>query len=100
MSISLFDWIYSLSFMCFFSLMIAIFIAFKKQKPQLVNRIGIAFLSLSIPIGLVLINYIFIGQDLWKIIMLIITLGQFLLQYLLDYLFKYDFQSNWKTYVP
>ncbi len=86
--------------MCFFSLMIAIFIAFKKQKPQLVNRIGIAFLSLSIPIGLVLINYIFIGQDLWKIIMLIITLGQFLLQYLLDYLFKYDFQSNWKTYVP
>ncbi len=86
--------------MCFFSLMIAIFIAFKKQKPQLVNRIGIAFLSLSIPIGLVLINYIFIGQDLWKIIMLIITLGQFLLQYLLDYLFKYDFQSNWKTHVP
>lgn len=100
MAISLFDWIYSISAMLFFSLMISIFIAVKKEKLDLVKKIGIAFLSLSIPITLVLINYILVGKELWIIVLIIITLGLFLAQLFLDFIFKYDFRENWKTHVP
>lgn len=101
MAISLFDWIYSISAMLFFSLIISIFIAVKKEKPDLVvKKIGIAFLSLSIPITLVLINYILVGKELWIIVLIIITMGLFLAQLFLDFIFKYDFRENWKTHVP
>lgn len=100
MAISLFDWTYSISAMLFFSLIISLFIAVKKDKLDLVKKLGVAFLSLSIPIALVLINYILVGKELWIIVLIIITLGLFLAQLLLDFIFKYDFRGNWKTHVP
>lgn len=100
MNISIFDWIFVISAILFYLLIIGVFIAVKKKKEKLIKYFGCLTILLAIPLAIVFINYLLIGKELWIIIFMAIIFGYLLAELLLDFVFKIDFRADWKKHVP
>ncbi|MCK4280925.1 MAG: hypothetical protein KAX10_02325 [Candidatus Lokiarchaeota archaeon] len=95
-----FDLLFVIIAITFNLLIIGIFIAGKRKQDKLRRWFGIVFVCLTIPLIIVFINYLFIGQELWIIICLVIILLYLFLELLLDLILKYDFRKKPITHVP
>jgi len=98
--VELFDWLFIISSMIFFSSVIGVFILTANNKTDKVKVFGVILFVLMLPIGAILINYIVIGKNLKLIIYVILILIYLLVEFLLDQVFKIDFRSKLSTHVP
>ena len=100
MSLSMYDELFVTSAIIFFLSTTGIFLSQKKGYNKLVRGFGIAMLSLTIPLALVFINYLLIGQELWVMIYLVIIFAYFLVELLLDFVFHFEFRKKPSTHIP
>ncbi len=96
----LFDWIFIISSLVFFSSIISVFILKANDKEDKVKVFGIILFIMIFPIILVKINYIIVGRDGRFIIFLSLILIYLVLEFLLDQVFKIDFRSKTSRHVP
>lgn len=96
----MFDLLFVIIAIAFNLLIIGIFISGKRKQDKLRRWFGIVFVCLAIPLIIVFINYLIIGQELWIIICLVIILLYLFLELLLDLILKYDFRKKPITHVP
>jgi len=96
----LFDWLFIISSLIFFSSIICVFILTANDKTDKVKVFGVILFVLMFPIILILINYITIGKDSRLIIFLILILIYLLVEFLLDTVLKIDFRSKLSRHVP
>ena len=96
----LFDWIFIISSLVFFSSIICVFILTANDKEDKVKVFGIILFVMIFPLILVLINYIIVGRNVRFIIFLSLILTYLVLEFLLDQVFKIDFRSKTSQHVP
>jgi len=96
----LFDWIFIISSIIFFSSIICVFILTANDKEDKVKVFGIILFIMILPIILLMINYIIIGRDMKLIIYLILILIYLMLEFLLDQVLKINFRSKTSRHVP
>lgn len=96
----LFDWIFIISGMIFFSSVIGVFILTANNKTDKVKVFGVILFVLILPIIAILVNYIIIGKDVKLVIYVILILIYLIVEFLLDQVFKIDFRSKPSTHVP
>jgi len=96
----LFDWIFIVSSLVFFSSIICVFILTANDKTDKVKVFGIILFVMIFPIILILINYIIIGTNIRMIIFLILILFYLMVEFLLDMVLKIDFRSKTSRHVP
>lgn len=95
----LFDWIFIISGIVFFSSVICVFILTANDKEDKVKMFGIILFMMIFPLILVLIKYCIIG-DVRFIIFLSLILIYLVLEFLLDQVFKIDFRSKLSRHIP
>ncbi|MHA2034909.1 MAG: hypothetical protein ACW98X_00660 [Promethearchaeota archaeon] len=98
--ISFYDWIFFISGVIFFISIIGIFISASKENEKLLLRIGVIIISLLIPLIIVFIDYLVIGQELMRIIYIVIIFVYLIVELLLDFILKIDFRTKTSTHVP
>jgi len=96
----LFDLIFVVTAVTFNLLIAGIFIAQKQAKIELVRRLGITWLLLSIPLTVVYVRYWMLSKAAWIMIYFSFILFYMLVEWLLDYVFKYDFRAQKRTHIP
>ena len=95
----LFDWIFIISGLVFFSSIIFVFILTANNKEDKVKVFGIILFVMIFPLIPVLIKYIIL-EDLRLIISHILILIYLAIEFLLDQVFKIDFRSKPSRHVP
>ena len=98
--ISSYDWIFFISGVIFFISIIGIFISAARENEKLLRRIGVIIISLLIPLIIVFINYLVIGQELMRIIYIILIFIYLIIELLLDFILKIEFRDKTSTHVP
>lgn len=84
-----------------FNLLITgIFLAQKKERPELIRIFSILWLSLAIPLGVVFTHYLIVGRDLWVLVYLGFIFLYIIVELLLDYVLKIEFRKKWITHAP
>jgi hypothetical protein len=96
----LFDWLFIISGIIFFSSIIGVFILMANDKSNNVKVFGVILAVLMLPLIAILINYIAIGKGLNFIIYLVFILLYLVVEFLLDMVFKIDFRSKPSRHVP
>lgn len=96
----LFDWVFIISSLVFFSSIICVFILTANDKTDKVKVFGIILFVMILPITLILINYIIIGTNIRMVIFLILILFYLVVEFLLDMVLKIDFRSKTSRHVP
>ncbi|NHJ19554.1 MAG: hypothetical protein EAX91_01330 [Candidatus Lokiarchaeota archaeon] len=99
MLMDLFDWIFIISGIVFFSSIICVFILTANDKEDKVKIFGIILFIMIFPLISVLIKYSIVG-DLRFIIFLILILSYLVIEFLLDQVFKIDFRSKLSRHIP
>ncbi|MHA1727306.1 MAG: hypothetical protein ACTSWY_01080 [Promethearchaeota archaeon] len=68
---------------------------------KLVRIVGITFLSISLPIAIILLTIMIIEEVILNyIVFAILILLYILLEILYDYILKIEFRTNWKLLLP
>ena len=98
--VDLCGWIFFISGVIFFISIIGIFISAAREKEKLLRGIGVIIISLMIPLIIVFINYLVIGQEVMRIIYLIVIFVYLIVELLLDFILKIDFRDKTSTHVP
>ncbi len=96
----LFDWLFIISGLIFFSSIIGAFILMANDKLKEVKVFGVILAVLMLPIIAILINYITIGKDVKLIVYVILIFSYLMVEFLLDTVFKIDFRSKPSRHVP
>lgn len=96
----LYDWIFIICDIIFFSSVICVFILTANDKEDKVKAFGIILFVMILPIILVMVNYIIAGRDSKLIIYLVLILIYLILEFLLDQVFKIEFRSIPKRHIP
>ena len=96
----LFDWIFIISSLVFFSSIICVFLLTAHDKENKVKVFGIILFIMIFPLIFVMINYIIVGRDIRFLIFLSLILIYLVLEFLLDQVFKIDFRSKTSQHVP
>ena len=99
-SMDVFDLVFVLCAVAFNLLIIGIFIATKKDRPEWRKVFGAAFVSLGIPFTIVFIHYLVEGRDLLTMVRFGFVLLYIAVELLLDYILKFDFRQKLITHVP
>ena len=98
--ISTYDWIFFGSGVIFFISIIGIFISAARENEKLLRRIGVIIISLLIPLIVVFIHYLVIGQELRRVIYIIVIFIYLIVELLLDFILKIEFRDKTSTHVP
>jgi hypothetical protein len=96
----LFDWVFGLSALAFNLLIAGIFIADKLGRPKLIRTLGLIWLSLALPLGVVLVRYWAVGRAVWILVCLGLVLVYMAIEWLLDYGLKVPFRQKLYWHVP
>jgi hypothetical protein len=96
----LFDFVFVFCAVAFNLLIVGVFIATKKERPELRKVFGTAFVSLEIPFTIVFIHYLFQDHSLQTLILFGFVLLYIAVELLLDYILKIDFRQKSITHVP
>jgi hypothetical protein len=81
-------------------LIVGIFIATKKERPELRKTLGMAFVSLGIPFAIVFTRYLVEGRGLRTMVPFGFVLLYIAVELVLDYVLKVDFRKKLITHVP
>jgi hypothetical protein len=95
-----YDWVFVLCAVAFNLLIAGIFVAQKHGLQKLTRTLGITWLSLGIPLAVVLARYWIVGREMWIVIYSVLILVYMGVELLLDYVFKVDFRSKKITHIP
>ncbi|MHA2180735.1 MAG: hypothetical protein ACXAAH_04865 [Promethearchaeota archaeon] len=98
--ISLYDWLFFISGVIFFISISGIFISAAKENGKFLRGIGVIVISLLIPLIIVFIDYLVIGQELIRIVYILIIFAYLIVELLLDFIFKVKFREKISTHVP
>ena len=96
----MFDLLFVITAIIFHLLIVGVFIAQKREHYKLVRWFGTVTISLAIPLTIVFINYLFIGQPLWIMFYLVFIFVYLFVELLLDFLLKIDFRKKPKIHAP
>ena len=99
-SFDVFDLVFVITAVVFNLLIIGIFIATKKQRPELRKAFGVAFVSLGIPFTIVFIRYLFEGRGLQTMVPFGFILLYIAVELLFDFILKIEFRQKLITHVP
>lgn len=95
-----FDLVFVFTAIAFNLLIAGIFVAQKKERPNLVRIFGILWLSLAIPLAVVFIHYLVVGRPLWVMAYFGFIFLYILVELLLDYILKIEFRQKWTIHAP
>ena len=95
-----YDLVFVFSAIAFNLLIAGLFIAWKKERPKLVRRLGFLWLSLAIPLAVVLVHYLIVGRDLWIMIRFGFVFLFMFVELLLDHILKIEFRQKKVTHIP
>ena len=95
-----YDWLFVLCAVAFNLLIAGIFVAQKKGRQELTRTLGIAWLSLAIPLSIVFVRDLIVGREAWIMICFVFILFYMLVELLLDYVFKVAFRERNITHIP
>jgi hypothetical protein len=98
--VDIYGWIFFISGVIFFISIIGIFISAARESEKYLRGIGIIILSLSIPLIIVFIDYLVIGQEVMRYIYIIVIFAYLIVELLLDFIFKIEFREKTSTHVP
>ncbi len=85
----------------YFNLLIAgIFIADKRGNMRAVRVLGISWLLLALPLGVVFIRFLSVGVETGVLAAFGLVFVYMLVELLLDYVLHYDFRKRWRTHIP
>ena len=96
----IFDWIFIISGLVFFSSIICVFVLSANNKMDKLKIFGIILFLMIFPLLLVLINYILGDRDVKLIVYLIFILTYLILEFVFDIILKIDFRSKPSRHVP
>ena len=99
-SMDVFDLVFVLCAVAFNLLIIGIFIATKKERPEWRKVFGAIFVALGIPFTIVFIGYLLEGHDLLTMLRFGFVLLYIAVELLLDYILKFDFRLKPITHIP
>ena len=99
-AMDVFDLVFVLCAVVFNLLIVGIFIATKKERPELRKTLGMAFVSLGIPFAIVFIRYLVEGRGLRTMVPFGFVLLYIAVEVVLDYILKIDFRKKLITHVP
>lgn len=100
MSSNVIDLLFVVTAVAFNLLIAALFIASKKLHRKLMRVLGIAWLSLVIPLAGVFVFYALVGKNAAVLLALGGVFLYMLVEWLLDYVFKIDFRAKWSWHIP
>ena len=95
-----FDLVFVFTAIAFNLLIAGIFVAQKKERPNLVRIFGILWLSLALPLAVVFIHYLVVGRPLWVMAYFGFIFLYILVEVLLDYILKIEFRQKWTIHAP
>lgn len=95
-----YGWIFFISGVIFFISIIGVFISAAKEKEKLLKCIGIIIISLIVPLVIVFMNYLVIGEDFRILIYMTIIFAYLIVELFLDFIFKVEFRDKLSTHVP
>ncbi len=98
--VDLYGWIFFISGVIFFISIIGVFISVAREKEKYLRGIGIIMTSLIIPLVIVFIDYLVIGQELMRYIYIVIIIAYLIVELLLDFILKIEFRDKTRTHVP
>jgi hypothetical protein len=98
--VDLYGWIFFISGVIFFISIIGIFISAARENEKLLRLIGVIIVSLIIPLIIVFIDYLVIGQELMRIVYIVVIFAYLIVELLLDFIFKIEFRDKTSTHVP
>jgi len=98
--VDIYGWIFFISGVIFFISIIGIFISAARENEKFLRGIGVIIISLIIPLIIVFIDYLVIGQELMRFIYLIVIFIYLIVELLLDFILKIDFRAKTRTHVP
>jgi hypothetical protein len=98
--VGIYDLVFIFTAIAFNLLIACIFFAQKRKHPQLVKVFGVLWLLLVIPLAVVFINYLVVGQELWIMICFGLIFLYIFIEWLLDYILKIEFRQKAITHVP
>jgi hypothetical protein len=100
LNLGVFDLVFVITAIAFNLLITGIFIAQKKGRIDLVRKLGIAWLGLSVPLGVVFLYYLREGRETWIMVYFGLIFLYIFVELLLDYILKFDFRRRWRTHIP
>lgn len=95
-----FDLVFVISATIFNLLIISIYIAQRLGKMDLVRKLGVCLLGLVIPFLVVFVAYLFMGKDLWILMILLAIFVYMFLELLWDYLMRFEFRKKPLFHIP
>lgn len=96
----LFDLVFLVAALAFNLLIAAIFIADKLGRQKLIRPLGLTWLAVALPLGLVLVRYWATGREPWTWVCLGLVLMYMAVEWLLDYVLKLPFRQKLVLHVP
>ena len=100
LNLGVFDLVFVITAIAFNLLITGIFIAQKKGRIDLVRKLGISWLGLSVPLGVVFLYYLREGRETWIMVYFGLIFLYIFVELLLDYILKFDFRRRWGTHIP
>ncbi|MHA2324704.1 MAG: hypothetical protein ACXACB_04825, partial [Promethearchaeota archaeon] len=98
--VDLYGWIFFISGVIFFISIIGIFISAAKENEKFLRGIGVIIVSLMIPLIIVFIDYLVVGQSLMRFIYMIVLFIYLIVELVLDFILKIEFRDKTSTHVP
>jgi hypothetical protein len=100
MPLDVFDLVFVITALAFNLLIAALFIASKKMRLKLMKALGIAWLSLAIPLGLVFTHYLLVGREVRVLLCFGGVFVYMIVELLLDYVLKIEFRNRPSLHIP
>ena len=94
-----YGWVFTISGVIFFISIIGVFISAAREKEKLLRGIGVITVSLLIPLIIVFIDYLVVGQELKIFIYMSIIFTYLIVELLLDFILKIKFRDKTITHV-
>ena len=95
-----FELLFVITAVAFNLLIAALFVASKKMRRNLMKALGVAWLSLAIPLAIVFVHYLLDGREAAVLLAFGGVFLYMLVEWLLDYALKIDFRSKPSRHVP
>ena len=100
MNLNAIELIFTASALLFNLLIAGVYIATQQANERWMSRFGKAFIALAVPFGMVLVDGLIAGREVWMLAVLGLTLVYILVELLLDFVWKIEFRKMFALHVP
>lgn len=98
--LDLFDLLFVITAVVFNLQVTGVYFAGKQKRMDLVKRFGAATLSLTLPLAIVFVYYLAVGQERWITIAFIFIFLYMLVELLFDFILKIEFRKKPALHIP